>query len=112
MGMRPARMCKRCHNTAEQGTNTCPAHKVEPIRQRNELRPLYKCKKWFQTRAHVLARDPICMWPPGDCMALSTDCDHVEDAVLWVAQGGDFYDMDNLRGLCHSHHSQRTARER
>ena len=118
MGMRPNRACKRCYNTAEQGSNTCALHKVEPIRQRNELRPLYKCKRWYQTRAHVLARDPVCTWGnyrltdthPG-CMALSTDCDHVIDAALWVARGNDFYDQDNLRGLCHAHHSRRTARD-
>lgn len=113
MGMRPARMCKRCHNTAEPGSNVCAKHAATPeIRQRNDLRPMYKCKRWYQTRAHVLARDPICMWGlTGDCMALSTDCDHVIDAALWVKTGGDFYDMENLRGLCHPHHSRRTARE-
>jgi hypothetical protein len=112
MGMRPLRNCRRCYTAAEPGSNLCAKHAATPeIRQRNDLRPLYKCKKWYQTRAHVLARDPICRWPPGDCMALSTNCDHVIDAVVWVAQGGDFYDQDNLRGLCHTHHSQRTARE-
>jgi hypothetical protein len=112
MGMLPKRMCGRCHKTAEPGSPPrCALHKVEPIRQRNDLRPLYKCKKWYQTRAHVLARDPICTWDAVSCMALSTDCDHVIDAALWVAAGNDFYDMDNLRGLCHTHHSRRTARD-
>jgi hypothetical protein len=113
MGMRPNRSCRRCYTVAVQGTNLCAKHNAAPeVRQRNDLRPLYKCKKWYETRAHVLARDPICMWErPGGCMALSTDCDHVIDAVLWMKTGGDFYDMDNLRGLCHAHHSRRTARE-
>jgi hypothetical protein len=29
----------------------------------------------------------------------------------WEAQGGDFYDTDNLEGLCHAHHSGHTAHE-
>ncbi len=114
MGMRPPRMCKRCHATALPGTALCAKHTAAPeIRKRNELRPLYCCKKWRITRMHVIARDAQCQRIENgiQCPRLSTDCHHVIEAEQWLAQGGDFYDMDNLEGLCHSHHSQHTARE-
>lgn len=116
MGMRPARMCKRCHNTAEQGSNTCAAHKGtdDKNRVRNPLRHLYWRKLWrVITRSAVLARDPFCTYIENGarCMRLATDIDHVIDAVQWVALGNDFFNVDNLRGLCHAHHSKRTAHD-
>jgi 5-methylcytosine-specific restriction endonuclease McrA len=115
VGMRAARMCSKCYATALPGQSQCERHAAtpSPVRRRNELRPLYKCKRWRITRLQVLARDPICKWVENNtqCTRLATDVDHVVDAVEWVAQGHDFYDQDNLRGLCHGHHSQRTARD-
>jgi hypothetical protein len=114
MGMRAKRSCRRCYTVAVQGTNLCAKHAATPeVRQRNDLRPLYKCKRWYQKRAHVLSRDPVCTWVDdgAPCPRLSTHCDHVIDAVAWVAAGHDFYDETNLRGLCAMHHSRRTALE-
>jgi hypothetical protein len=115
MGMRASRMCKRCYATAVPGTALCEQHTAQPeTRKRSELRPLYCCKLWrVTTRNAVLARDPICAWIDNGerCPRLATDIDHIIDAHEWVAQGRYFYDMDNLRGLCHGHHSRRTARD-
>jgi len=61
--------------------------------------------KWRQLRKQILQRDPICRWPDG-CSAPSTDVDH----VISKRRGGSD-DPSNLRGLCHSHHSEKTARE-
>jgi hypothetical protein len=110
MGMRPPRMCKRCYATAEHGSNTCAAHKVE-VRKRSDLRPLYKCKRWRVTRMLVLARDAQCTRIDNGvrCPELSTDVHHIIEAEQWTRKGGDFYDADNLAGLCHSHHSRHTA---
>lgn len=118
MGMRPPRMCSKCHNTAEPGTSRCAVHKgsdSDRNRVRNPLRHLYWRKLWrVDTRREVLFRDPICTHIENGarCPRLATDIDHVIDAVVWVlTMGRDFFDMENLRGLCHSHHSKRTARE-
>ena len=50
----------------------------------------------------VLDRDPLCTVP--GCNRASTDCAH----IISRADGGDD-DIDNLRGMCHAHHSQETA---
>ncbi len=96
-------------------TNVCAKHAAQPdVRKRNELRKLYWTKLWrVHTRNAVLSRDPVCKHVENGigCQRLSTDVDHIIDAEVFVAQGGDFYDPDNLRGLCHSHHSRRTARD-
>lgn len=65
----------------------------------------------------MLGRDPFCkLAVVCDGGAVSTDVDHVIDADDYVAQhNGDaryFYDVKNLRGICHACHSHKTARER
>jgi len=113
MPQRAQRMCSKCYAQALPGSPRCAAHaQREPNRKRNDLRPLYKCKRWRVTRMHVLARDVQCTHKENgkQCVQLSTDVHHVVEAEQWVAQGGDFYDQDNLAGLCHPHHSGITAR--
>lgn len=50
----------------------------------------------------VLRRDPICK--ADGCEEPSTDVDH----IIPRREGGQDT-MENLQGLCHSHHSQKTA---
>jgi len=65
---------------------------------------------WQRLRRIILARDPVCTDPfnihagRGE-VALSVDVDHI---IPRSAGGLDR--EDNLRGLCHSCHSKRTAR--
>ncbi len=58
---------------------------------------------WRRVRAVVLQRDPICRDEAG-CNQRSTDVDHI---VARKHGGSD--DASNLRGLCHRHHSRKTA---
>ena len=60
---------------------------------------------WRQLRKVVLVRDPICRDESG-CATPSTDVDH----IVSRSRGGTD-DPTNLRGLCHSHHSSKTAKE-
>jgi len=62
----------------------------------------YTSSEWRRTRTRVLARDPVCC--VAGCGQPSTDVDHV---VPRAAGGSD--DDSNLRGLCHRHHSAKTA---
>ncbi len=115
MGMRPGRMCRKCFAAAEPGTTLCAAHRnsvaIADSRRKaaDPLLKLYHCKRWFVTRRMVLARDPRCAWEENGarCWELGTEADHIVEAAQWVAMGNDFYDQDNLRGLCKAHHNAR-----
>lgn len=113
MPQRPARMCSKCYSTAEIGSSLCTKHKAEPdTRQRSTLKKLYDRKLWrVFTKQSVMARDPQCTEIVNGvrCMQLATDAHHIIDAQEWVALGNDFYDLDNLAGLCHAHHARHTS---
>jgi 5-methylcytosine-specific restriction protein A len=123
MGMRPARMCKRCHATALPGTSLCEKHRdtvAEQDKQRKAANPLrtqfnYNCAAWRQTRQMTLFRFPVCAHKEdfgARCPRLATEAHHVVNAQLYVAQGGNYLDQGNLVGLCHACHSRYTAAER
>ena len=57
--------------------------------------------RWQQVRAEHLRMEPTCRI----CGEAATDVDHI--VSRWYS-GSD--DHDNLRSLCHSHHSRKTAR--
>jgi hypothetical protein len=61
----------------------------------------------FCSTSCVLARDPLCTFKVNGsrCPRLATDVHHKVDAEEWMALGNDFYDLDNLEGLCHAHHT-------
>lgn len=59
---------------------------------------------WKAKRKAVLERDPVCMVP--GCGKPSKHADHI---VPRRHGGSD--ELDNLQGLCHSHHSAKTAAE-
>lgn len=63
--------------------------------------------KWRRTRAEYLRTHPICESEHG-CIQPATDVDHIDGQG---PKGPKGHDADNLRALCHSHHSQRTARD-
>lgn len=118
MGIRPSKMCSKCHRTAALGSRYCTLHaNTQAIADKmrklsSELRKLYNTKMWrVITRNSVLTRDAQCTHLDNGirCPFLSTDVHHIIEAQLWVAQGGDFYAEDNLVGLCHSHHSRITG---
>lgn len=58
-----------------------------------------------QWAARVLARDETCRHP--GCHAPATQADHIKP----IAEGGAPLDLANGQGLCHTHHSTKTARE-
>jgi 5-methylcytosine-specific restriction endonuclease McrA len=121
MGMLPLRACAKssCYATALRGSKFCPKHQnADAIRDReyknaNVLRRLYGTIKWKFTRLFVLSRDAICTYVENGvrCVRLSTDCHHVIPAQKFVADGGDFFDANNLAGLCREHHSRATSKE-
>ena len=63
---------------------------------------------WRKFRADYLSRHPLCVeCERSGVLAPAAHVDHVRALV----RGGDKYDESNLRALCHSCHSRKTARE-
>ncbi|MCB0190629.1 MAG: HNH endonuclease [Anaerolineae bacterium] len=60
-------------------------------------------RRWQRLRLMVLRRDPICR--VDGCDKASTDVDHIVPR-----RDGGPDTMENLQGLCHSHHSKKTGR--
>ncbi len=87
-------------------TPRCPAHMLAAERTRGSAHQRGYGTKWQRTRRRYLRANPICCEP--DCLRLATDVDHI-DALGPLGPNG--HNPDNLRAYCHSHHSQRTARD-
>ena len=60
-------------------------------------------RRW---RKMILARDPICVMCRATGMAVVAT---VADHIIPLRQGGG-WELENGRGLCHSHHNQVTAK--
>lgn len=67
----------------------------------------YSDKRWRRTRRRYLRENPIC--EEDGCEELSTDVHHKDGQGH---EGPAGHDWSNLEGLCHSHHSKRTAKEK
>ena len=63
--------------------------------------------QWRKTRLEFLRAYPVCQDEMG-CVAKATDVDHIDGLGPKGPRG---HDWTNLRALCHSHHSKRTARD-
>jgi len=89
----------------------CDLHRREASRQDDARRPSSVERgydaTWRATRAAYLKAYPQCQDPQG-CIKPATDVDHIDGQGPRGPRG---HDWANLRGLCHSHHSQRTARD-
>src|SRR5262245_38953795 len=105
---RPARACPRpfCPHVMP-----CPEHSRAAKRAYDKARPSSGARGYgrrFQQglRRLTLARDPICTstGPGGPCTRPSTDAAHIVTRRSYLDDR-----LDNLRGLCHYHHSQETA---
>ena len=117
----PGSLCLDCQRRALPGTRYCQDHQVnnqarekrhlyDAFGRDEELRPLYRCKRWETTRQRVLRRDILCRMCGHKA---STEVDHVLRARLVLDNFGldEFYNIDRLQGLCHDCHSMKTAHE-
>lgn len=98
--------CKNVSNTRYCAAHTKLAQaQYDTERASDPVRKQYHTQQWKLTRTAVLVRDPICV----ECHhAGSEEADHVIPAR---AYSGDFFDLDNLQGLCRACHSSKTAKE-
>lgn len=72
-------------------------------RQRNAEKARVYDADWKRLRMVMLARFPVC-----SCGKKATDVDHIQS---WRSRPDLRLDPENLRTLCHSCHSKRTARD-
>jgi 5-methylcytosine-specific restriction protein A len=92
-------------------TTYCRKHTRDKRRASDRRRPNARQRgydsHWRKTRSDFLRTYPVCQHPEG-CLAPATDVHHLDGQGPKGPQGHDWL---NLQGLCHSHHSQATARE-
>lgn len=89
----------------------CDTHRKAKRRASDAKRPSASQRgydsKWRRTRVQYLRTHPICEDPRG-CITPASDVDHIDGLGPLGPKG---HDNENLRSLCHVHHSQRTARD-
>ena len=84
----------------------CPRHAKQGER-RPSARDRGYDTRWQRVRRDFIRDNPVCQDPEG-CLDRATDVDHLDGLGPRGPRG---YDPDNLRALCHRHHSRRTARD-
>lgn len=114
MAMKPLRPCRHpgCHELVSGGY--CQQHQPKRRDNRSEesrtWRWMYSTDEWTQDlRPTQLLLEPFCQ----ECAkrglrVRATDVDHIEDHK---GDWAKFCDRGNLRSLCHSCHSRKTARD-
>lgn len=89
----------------------CERHRKAKRRTEDKRRPSARERgydaQWQRVRAGYLYLHPYCEDESG-CLERATDVDHIDGLG---PKGPNGYDHANLRALCHSHHSKRTARD-
>lgn len=86
----------------------CRRHAAEADAARNLGRArslaVYRSARWRRLRRRILLERPWCEEPSERCHEPATDVDHITP----IEDGGDPWDEENLRPLCHRHHSRKT----
>ena len=102
---RAPRTCVDCKGTAHNG-NRCEDCRLKRARTTDRRRPTANQrgydKRWQQTRAEHLRREPNCR----SCGKPGRHVDHIDGAGPLAPNG---HDHANLQTLCHSCHSTKTA---
>lgn len=105
----PQYACRACG--APSSTKFCPEHTAaraiklqEKERERGSAWARGYNTKWTKTRAAFLRKHPYCEV----CGIPATDVHHIDGKGPKGKRG---HDHRNLQALCHSHHSQITARD-
>jgi 5-methylcytosine-specific restriction protein A len=110
MPVAPMRPCGQpgCSNVVVKGRCARHASEHEQQRPNYDVRRLYRTSRWRALRALVLSEQPLC----DECAAEG----HVEPGTQvdhTIPHRGDlalFWDRENLRNKCQTHHSRKTQR--
>lgn len=72
---------------------------------RPEHKAIYNSTRWRKLRAFKLRMDPMCEYCSPSRPRPAAEVDHARS----IADGGEAFDLDNLRSVCKRCHSQKTA---
>lgn len=106
------RYCAGCQGEAYQYTrarlNAAKQDRLRNDPRERELHEFYKSRKWRRMRAWKLKHNPLCE----DCenagrVVPGREVDH----TTRIKDGGDPFDMANLRTLCASCHARKRGKE-
>ena len=103
MPLEPKHHCPRGHK-AYHGRRCPECEKKRDIERGSGNQRGYD-SEWRRFRVRFLTAFPSCSVE--DCLDPATDIDHIKS----LKDGGEKFDVNNLRSFCHSHHSQRTGRD-
>jgi 5-methylcytosine-specific restriction protein A len=100
-------VCSRpgCPELSSQG-GRCDGCRTAAERDRGSAAQRGYDHRWRRTRDAYLDAHPFCV--DDGCLTIATDVDHIDGKGPHGPRG---HDWSNLRSLCHSHHSKRTARD-
>lgn len=111
MAQAPLKRCNPpiCYTLTRE--KRCPACiQLKPKRKHTRGDPFYSGRKWRRLRRAFLAENPTCLFcAERGLLQAAEDVDHIETRR---DRPDREYDWANLRALCHSCHSRRTARDR
>ena len=114
MPYRVERPCRAfmCPNTTDNRNGYCDEHQTESKERRGSSRQRGYDKRWEKFRAAYLRERPLCVdclvKPfPGESPQPATEVHHIRKLRDYPKLK---YAEDNLMGLCHRHHSVRTAK--
>jgi 5-methylcytosine-specific restriction protein A len=88
--------CSKCEAISQKDYNSG--------RRNAEMQAFYQSKAWWRVRTIVLRGNPLC--------AVCNHPANVVDHIVESRDGGALLDLNNLQGLCHFHHNQKSAEER
>lgn len=72
---------------------------------KKENKWVYNSSRWQRVRALKLRQNPLCEYCFSSFPRLATEVDH----FVAISDGGEPFDLENLKSSCKSCHSQKTA---
>lgn len=93
---RNLKSCVKCEASKQKEYDTTSRNQ--------DTKAFYNSKAWWRVRTKVLMANPLCVV----CGRPANVVDHIKE----LTDGGAPLDLDNLQGLCHAHHNQKSADER
>jgi 5-methylcytosine-specific restriction protein A len=84
-----------------------PKREAQARRKVNNSK-LYQSRRWRQFRLRYLKNNPLCVECEKEGRVVRAN---VLDHIKQVIKGGEFYDVNNVQGLCTTCHNKKSGRE-